>query len=56
MHKRLYELGNKAGKLLAWLDKQDQGNRWVPGLMGLDSAKIILWLVSQNTIASYVRV
>lgn len=31
-HHRIYESGDKAGKLLAWLDKKDRADRWIPNL------------------------
>lgn len=36
----VYEVGDKAGKLLAWLDKREQANRWVAQLT-LDTGTIV---------------
>ena len=37
---RIYEAGDKAGKLLAWLSKRDMADRWVPSITQLEGKTV----------------
>ena len=52
---RLYEVGNKAGKLLAWLARRDEEQRWISGVFDTSGTPVETAGQIAQTFADFLR-